>query len=81
MLALYMTMQVWPSKTGDIAIFIRAVVSKQQHCVFKDFVLLIMDTQVLIGPSEILLLEFFKSSHGIIGEDDKGRLGLYIRTD
>lgn len=77
MLALHMAMQVRPSETSDIAVFIRAVISKQQHCVFENFVLLIMDSQVLVGPREIFLLEFLKSTFGIIGEDDKGRLGLY----
>lgn len=79
MLALHMAMQVRPSKASDITVFVRAVVSKQQHRVFKDFVLLIIDSQILIGPGEIFLLKFLKASNGVIGEDDKGGLGLYIR--
>lgn len=81
MLALHMAMQVRPSKASDIAVFIGAVVSKKQHRVFKNFVLLIMNSQVLIGPSEIFLLKILESSHGVIGENDKGGLGLYIRAD
>jgi hypothetical protein len=77
MLALHMAMQVRPSKTGDITVFIGAVVSQQQHRVFKDLIFLIMDSQVLVGPSKVFLLKFLKSPLGIISEDDKGRLGLY----
>jgi hypothetical protein len=80
MLALHMTMQVRPSKTGDITIFIGAVVSQQQHGVFKDFILLIMNSQVLIGPSKVFLFKVFESALRIIGEDDKGRLSLYRRA-
>jgi hypothetical protein len=80
MLALHMTMQVWPSKTGDITVFIRAVVSQQQHGVFKDFILLIMYSQVIIGPSKVFLLKVLESALRIIGENDKGGLGLYRRA-
>lgn len=80
MLALHMTMQVRPSKTGDITVLIRAVVSQQQHGVFKDFILLIMNSQVFIGPSKVFLLKVLESTLRIIGENDKRRLGLYIGT-
>jgi hypothetical protein len=72
MLALDVPMQVWPSETCDIAVFVGAVVSKQQYGVLKDFILLIMDPQVVIGSREIFFLEFLKSTFRIIGEDHKG---------
>jgi hypothetical protein len=80
MLALHMTMQVRPSKTGDITVFIRAVVSQQQYRVFKDFILLIMNPQVLVGPSKVFLLKVLEPALRIVSENDKGRLGLNIRT-
>jgi len=76
MLAFHMTMQVRPTQTGYITVFVWAIIPEQQNSVLKDLILLILDAQVVIGSSKVLLLETLETSYGIVGEDHKGRLSL-----
>lgn len=76
MLALHMPMQIWPAQASHIATLIRAIVPEQQDSIFENFILLILDTQVLIDAGKVLLLEVLKSSCRVVGEDHKCRLGL-----
>lgn len=76
MLAFHMTMQVRPTQTGYIAVFIWAIIPEQQNSVLEDLILFILDAQVVIGSSKVLLLETLETSYGIVGKDHKGRLSL-----
>jgi hypothetical protein len=69
MFRLDVTVQVWPAQTCHIAVFVWAIVSQQQHCVFENLVVLILDTEVFVRPSEVFLLEILISPHWIICED------------
>lgn len=80
MLALHMAMQVRPPQTSHITVLIRTVVPEQQDSIFKDFVLLILDTQVVVDASKVSLLEILEPSHRVVGKGDEGRFRLFEAT-
>lgn len=76
MFALYMAMQVRPPQTSHITILVRTIVPEQQDSVFEDFVLLILNTQVLVDARKVILLEILESSYRVIGKDYKSGFRL-----
>lgn len=81
MFAFHMTMQVRPTQTGYVAVLIRTIVSKQQNSILEDLILLILDAQIVIGPSKVLFLEILIAAHRIVGKDHKGTFGLDTDTN
>jgi hypothetical protein len=56
MLVLYVTVKVRPTQTSHITVLIGAIVPQQKHGIFKDLIVLILDTEIFVCPGEILLL-------------------------
>ena len=76
MFRLDMTMQIWPPEASHIAFLVWTVVTEEKYCVFKNHVLLIFDAQIVLNLDEILILEIFVPSFGVVCENDKRRFGL-----
>lgn len=71
-----MAMQVWPPKTCDITITVRAIVSEQQDGVLKDVEVLIFYPQVIVRTIKVRVGKFLVSLCGTVGEYNKIGLGL-----
>jgi hypothetical protein len=76
MLVLYVTVKVRPTQTSHITVLIGAIVPQQKHGIFKDLIVLILDTEIFVCPGEILLLELLEFPYRIIREYHKIRFGL-----
>lgn len=66
----YVSMQIWPSQTCNIAARVWTVVPKQNHCVLEDLLLLVADTHVIVPEMKVrwyifleLLLRFVCEDH------------------
>lgn len=75
-----MAVQIWPPQTGHIAVFVRTVVSQQQHRISEYLVALIFDAKVVVRPSKVLLVEILISPHWIISEDHEVRFSLVYKS-
>lgn len=75
-LVLYMSMQIGPTETCDVAVLIRTVVSEQEYCVLQDFIFLVLDAKIAVNLDELGFVEVLKALVARIGEDDKGRFSL-----
>jgi hypothetical protein len=72
MLTLDMSVEIWPAETCNITIIVGAVVAEKECCVFSDYVLFVLDSEVVIRPNEIFLVEVFEALVRVVSENNEG---------
>ena len=75
-----MSVQVGPSKAGDITPWVRAIITKEEDGVFEDFGPLVFDSQVIVYTRELGSGEILVSSHRIVSEYDVVNVCLAVNV-
>jgi len=71
-----MTVQVGPAEPGEIAVGIWAVVPQEKDSVSHNIFARILDPDVIVGGSDILVSILLEPLRSIVGEDDERSSGL-----
>lgn len=71
-----MTMQIWPSQTRSLAIFVGTVVTEEKNGVFENDISLVLDTEVFVDLGKVTVEKVFELLGRVICKDDKIRFGL-----
>jgi citrate lyase gamma subunit len=66
-----MAVKIWPSKTSNIAVQVRAVVSQQDQCVLENLRLLVLDAQVGIDMRKVRVVEVVEFPLVVVCEYDR----------
>ena len=65
-----MAMQIRPAHTSNVAVFVKAVVSKQKNAILVDILVFITNTQIDVGTGKVSWPIVLISLVRLVGEDN-----------